>query len=67
MTDLARRPDDDVPFAEPWPEGLPEGRIERVPCYTVRFRSTDLWGPTAENFTVTVDLVEPYLEEIGSP
>jgi nitrile hydratase len=52
---------------EAWPEGLPDGRIDRVPCYTVRFRSTDLWGPTAEAFTVTVDLVEPYLEEIGSP
>lgn len=48
---------------EPLPEGLPEGRIEPVPCYTVRFSSTDLWGPGAESFVVTVDLVEPYLEE----
>jgi nitrile hydratase len=47
---------------EPWPEGLPEGRVDPVPCYTVRFRSTDLWGEAAEPFDVTVDLVEPYLE-----
>jgi nitrile hydratase len=49
---------------EPLPEGLPERRLEPVPCYTVRFASIDLWGPGAEPFTVSVDLVEPYLEEV---
>lgn len=51
--------------AEPLPEGLPEGRLEPVPCYTVAFAATDLWGPESEAFTVTVDLVEPYLEEVS--
>jgi hypothetical protein len=47
---------------EPRPEGLPVRRVEPVPCYTVRFASAELWGPDAEDFSVTVDLVEPYLE-----
>lgn len=47
---------------EPLPEGLPERRIVPVPCYTIAFESLVLWGPDAERFTVTVDLVEPYLE-----
>ena len=50
---------------EPLPEGLPEGRQEPVPCYTIVFSATDLWGASAEAFTVTVDLVEPYLEEVS--
>ena len=50
--------------ASPLPEGLPERRIEPVPCYTVRVESRTLWGPDAEPFTVTVDLVEPYLEVV---
>jgi nitrile hydratase len=50
---------------EPLPEGLPERRIEPVPCYTVCFDAVDLWGPDTERFTVSVDLVEPYLEEVG--
>jgi len=49
---------------EPLPEGLPERRIDPVPCYTVAFESRDLWGPDAEAFTLTVDLVEPYLEAV---
>ena len=49
---------------EPLPEGLPKRRIEPVPCYTVAFESRTLWGPDAESFTVTVDLVEPYLEAV---
>ena len=31
--------------------------------YTVRFESTDLWGPDAEPSTVFIDLFESYLEE----
>jgi nitrile hydratase len=31
--------------------------------YTVRFESTDLWGPDAEASTVRVDLFESYLEK----
>ena len=49
---------------EPLPEGLPERRVEPVPCYTVEFGSRALWGPDAEPFMVTVDLVEPYLEAV---
>jgi nitrile hydratase len=49
---------------EPLPEGLPERRLEPVPCYTVAFSSADLWGPTAEVFTLAIDLVEPYLEAV---
>ncbi|MPY91495.1 MAG: nitrile hydratase subunit beta [Acidimicrobiia bacterium] len=48
---------------EPHPEGMPQRRYEPVPCYTVRFTSDDLWGEAAEPFTLSVDLVEPYLEE----
>jgi nitrile hydratase len=49
---------------EPLPEGLPRRELVPVPCYTVRFRSVDLWGEDAEDFTVRIDLVEPYLEEV---
>jgi nitrile hydratase len=31
--------------------------------YTVRFESTDLWGPDAEASTIRVDLFESYLEK----
>jgi nitrile hydratase len=31
--------------------------------YTVRFESTDLWGPAAEASTVHIDLFESYLEK----
>lgn len=31
--------------------------------YTVVFASTELWGPTAEDFTLGIDLFEPYLED----
>ncbi len=52
---------------EPWPEHLVERRVDPVPCYTVRFASVDVWGPDAEPFSVTVDLVEPYLEPAPPP
>jgi nitrile hydratase len=32
------------------------------PVYAVRFESRDLWGDGAEDFTVTVDLYDDYLE-----
>lgn len=31
--------------------------------YTVRFESTELWGPDAESSTLLIDLFESYLEE----
>jgi hypothetical protein len=31
-------------------------------CYTVDFESTELWGPGAEPFRLSIDLFEPYLE-----
>jgi len=31
-------------------------------CYTVDFDSTELWGPEAEPFRLSIDLYEPYLE-----
>ena len=30
--------------------------------YSVRFDSHELWGPDAEDFTLTIDLCESYLE-----
>src|SRR5258706_3964945 len=30
--------------------------------YAVEFGSTELWGPGAEQFSLTIDLFEPYLE-----
>jgi nitrile hydratase beta subunit len=30
--------------------------------YSVEFRSTDLWGPDGEQFSLTIDLFESYLE-----
>jgi nitrile hydratase beta subunit len=30
--------------------------------YSVEFASTELWGPGAEPFSLTIDLYEPYLE-----
>jgi nitrile hydratase subunit beta len=38
-----------------------EGENAR-PVYAVAFESTELWGPEAEPFTLTIDLYEPYLE-----
>lgn len=38
-----------------------EGENAR-PVYAVAFDSTELWGPEAEPFTLTIDLYEPYLE-----
>ena len=32
--------------------------------YSVRFDSTELWGPEAERFTTCVDLYESYLEAV---
>jgi hypothetical protein len=49
---------------EPLPEGLPTRDIQPVPLYTVCFHSHDLWGEDAEDFTLRIDLVEPYLEEV---
>ncbi|MFC4947289.1 nitrile hydratase subunit beta [Pseudonocardia sp. GCM10023141] len=31
--------------------------------YTVRFRSRDLWGESAEDFTVTIEMFDSYLEK----
>lgn len=43
---------------------LSNGAAERL--YTVRFRATDLWGPSVNpNDTVCIDLWEPYLEPIA--
>jgi nitrile hydratase len=41
---------------------LPEGRLEAHPVYRVTFSSQELWGPAAEDFTLRIDLWEPYLE-----
>jgi hypothetical protein len=30
--------------------------------YTVVFDSRELWGPTADSFSVTIELFEAYLE-----
>jgi nitrile hydratase subunit beta len=30
--------------------------------YAVRFASTELWGPDAERFNLTIDLYDDYLE-----
>jgi nitrile hydratase len=32
--------------------------------YAVNFNSTDLWGPDAESFTLSLDLYESYLEAV---
>lgn len=32
------------------------------PVYAVRFESTDLWGPDAEPFSLTIDCYDDYLE-----
>jgi len=32
--------------------------------YAVEFSSRDLWGPDAEPFRLTIDLFEPYLEQV---
>jgi nitrile hydratase len=44
---------------------LPENRLEAHPVYRVVFSSEELWGPTAEHFTVRIDLWEPYVEVAG--
>jgi len=33
-------------------------------CYAVEFDSRELWGPDAEQFRLSVDLFEPYLEPV---
>jgi nitrile hydratase len=33
-------------------------------CYAVEFDSQALWGPDAEPFSITIDLFEPYLEQV---
>ena len=33
-------------------------------CYAVQFDSRELWGPDAEPFRLSVDLFEPYLEQV---
>ena len=33
-------------------------------CYAVEFNSRELWGPDAEQFRLSVDLFEPYLEPV---
>jgi nitrile hydratase len=49
--------------ASPLNDLYPEGGIEPSPVYRVMFTSAELWGPTAEPFTLRVDLFEPYLED----
>lgn len=34
-------------------------------CYSVEFDSRELWGPDAEQFTLSLDLFEPYLERLA--
>jgi nitrile hydratase len=48
--------------ASPLDDLYPAGRLEPAPVYRVVFTSAELWGSTAEPFTVRVDLFEPYLE-----
>jgi nitrile hydratase subunit beta len=33
-------------------------------CYAVEFESSELWGPDAEPFRLSIDLFEPYLEPV---
>ena len=33
-------------------------------CYLVEFDSQELWGPDAEQFRLSIDLFEPYLEKV---
>jgi nitrile hydratase len=33
-------------------------------CYSVEFGSRELWGPEAEEFSLCIDLFEPYLERV---
>jgi nitrile hydratase len=49
--------------ASPLNDLYPEGRLEPVAVYRVVFTSAELWGPTADPFTLRVDLFEPYLED----
>ena len=50
---------------EAFPEGLPLGEVTPMACYTVRFASTDIWGPDAEAFSLSVDLMERYLNGLS--
>jgi nitrile hydratase len=51
--------------ASPLNDLYPEGRLEPHPVYRVVFGSEELWGPTAEAFTLRIDLFEPYLDGPG--
>ena len=33
-------------------------------CYAVEFDSRELWGADAEPFRLSIDLFEPYLEQV---